>query len=276
MIDIITSILIYKNRIYIANLDGKINVSSLFDLHSRGEVEHINLSGKIIIDIQAYKNKIYILTNNGLYSYENERLILIKNLHDATHIAIDRLKRMIFVLSATRGLICLSLSKEDYLGDIRFISNVDLSQEESITDIIASNGKIFISIMNRGVYRIDYEYREKRFQMKAFLKRALTFPQSLYFNELLNELSIIDYVDGLIVTNIDNGESTYNRYFDSTNPNKVISLKNGKKIVQTRSALYLIEKNENSVIIDYQVANLISYHNYIYYSKDGSVSRLKI
>ena len=276
MIDIITSILIYKNRLYIANLDGKINVTSLADLPSRGEVEYINLNGQIIIDMQAYKNKIYILTNNDLHSYEDKKLILIKNIYDATHIAIDRLKKMIFVLSAARGLICLSLSKTGYIGDIRFISNVGLSQEESITDIIASNGKIFISIMNRGVYRIDYEYREQRFQMKSFLKRTLAFPQSLYFNELLNELSIVDYVDGLIVINIDNDESIYNGYFDSKKPNKVISLKNGKKIIQTRSAVYLMEDNESSVIIDYQVANVISYYNYIYYSKSGIVHRMKI
>lgn len=142
MISIITSILIYKSHLYIATLDGKIKVSSLDGLPLNNEYESIDLSGRIIIDIQAYKNKIYILTNDGLYSYKDEILVLIKGLFDATHIAIDKLKRKIFVLSATRGLICLSLSNEQFLTDIRFVSDIDLSEEESITDIIASNGKI--------------------------------------------------------------------------------------------------------------------------------------
>lgn len=276
MINIITSILIYKNRVYIANLDGKIIISSLVSLPLIDRIEYIDLTGQIVIDIQAYKDKVYILTNNGLYGYEDEKLELIKQLIDATHIAIDRLKRKLFVLSAARGLICLSLSKERYLGDIQFVSNVDLSKEESITDIIANSGKIFISIMNRGVYRINYKYRVDNLQMESFLKIESVSPQSLYFNELLNELSIVDYVNGLTVVNVNNGESIHNKYFNSRNPNKVISLKNGKKVVQTRSALYLVENNKNSVIADYQVANLTSYYNYVYFSKSGYVHRLKI
>lgn len=276
MISIITSILIYKSHLYIATLDGKIKVSSLDGLPLNNEYESIDLSGRIIIDIQAYKNKIYILTNDGLYSYKDEILVLIKGLFDATHIAIDKLKRKIFVLSATRGLICLSLSNEQFLTDIRFVSDIDLSEEESITDIIASNGKIFISIMNRGVYRIDYNCRAQSFQMDSFLKSDLASPQSLYLNESLNELSIVDYIDGLIVINIRTGELTENDYFRSKKPNKVISFRDGKTVVQTRSSLYVIKNSESSVVIDSQVANVTSYYNHIYYSKGGIVHRMKI
>jgi hypothetical protein len=236
----------------------------------------IDLSSRIIIDIQAYKNNIYILTNDGLYRYKSGELNLIKELYDATHIAIDRKKRKIFVLSAARGLICLSLSNEHFLGDIRFISNIDLSEEESITDIVASNGKIFISIMNKGVYRVNYNYRERHFKMESFLKINLSSPQSLYFNTSLNELSIVDYVLGLIVININTGEQQVHDYFHSKKPNKVISLKSGEKVVQTRGELYVMKNNEPLILVDHQVANLRSYYNYIYYSKSGSVHRIKI
>ena len=152
---------VQRNNLYVATLDGKIKVSSVEELSSSGNSEIIDLNSKIIIDIQAYKNKIYILTNDGLYCYKDRVLELIKELNDATHIAIDKLKRKIFVLSANRGLVCLSITSNSFLGDIRFVSDIDISEEESITDIVVHNGIIFISIMNRGVYRIDYLYRER-------------------------------------------------------------------------------------------------------------------
>ena len=276
MSHIITSTLVYKNHLYVATLDGKIKVSSVVGLPSINDGEIIDLDSRIIIDIQAYKNKIYILTNEGLYCYKDKELELIKELYDATHIAIDKLKRKIFVLSGDRGLVCLSLTSKRFLGDIRFVSNVDISEEESITDIVANNGKIFISIMNNGVYRVDYLYKKKHFEMKSFLKIDLIAPQSLYFNESLNELSIVDYKLGLIVININSGEVKDNDCFHSIKPNNVISLKNGKKVVQTRKALYVINNNKSSIIIDHQVANVTSYYNNIYYSKSGVVHKIKI
>lgn len=162
------------------------------------------------------------------------------------------------------------------MGDIRFISDIDISEQESITDIVASNGVIFISIMNKGVYRVDYNHRGEGFELSSFLKISLVSPQGLFFNERLNELSIIDYEIGLIVINIQNGEVTVNRSFRNDKPNKVISLNNGKKVVQTGKALYVINNNESEVILEQQVANVISYYNDIYYSKSGLVHKIKI
>jgi len=66
MSKIITSLFIYKSQLYSSSLDGEIEQQNLNTMYKDNGIE-FNLSqyfeDTVILDIKAYKNKLYILIN---------------------------------------------------------------------------------------------------------------------------------------------------------------------------------------------------------------------
>lgn len=258
-----------------STLDGKISnnlISSPYKEKKSFFINDINLENEIILDTKAYNDIIYILTDQGLYSFKNNVLMPIKILDDATLFTIDQKQGVAFIISENRGIISINLKKNLWTGDIRFNSSYQLNLKEtsSITSIIAHNGIIFIAVLNEGVYRIDYALNSLELLHRSFLKINCSMPQDLIINKKYNELCIVDYHKGIMIINLSNGESSHNRLPEADPPNKVAVIKDNY-IVQCRHNLFLFNRNKKKLIVldNREVSNLLAYYSKVYYTCKG-------
>jgi hypothetical protein len=228
----------------------------------------------IIIDIKAYKDKFYILTRDGLYKYFDLQIEKIKNINDAQVITIDLKLKILFVVSYSRGLIGINLKNDYFVSDIPLDIFNDEKKQVPVTSITAYKGVIFLSILNYGVFRIDYNKKSSKFVYQQIQKMKLQNPQELYFNHKDNELAIVDFDHGLILINLKDGETFKQNLPNDDIPNSIRYINYfGRKcyIIQCRNSLYKFDKKskEFTVIDEKKVSNLITYYNKIYYTHNG-------
>lgn len=288
MINIVTSLYIYKSQLLVSYLNGEINKLDLETPYKNIQKTpaldfKLNLHGETIIDIKAFKDKYYILTRKGVYSYSNNGLKKLKEIEDAQVLTLDFRKNILFIFSDTRGLIGINLKNNRYIDDIPLNRLEGLFNEEQIpvTSIIAYDGVIFLSILSKGVYRIDYKNRHKRFNFSNFLKIQLKLPQDMYYIDKDKELSIIDYDLGLVIIDITNGNT---RTFSLPNDDiayaiKPLKVKNKNYyIVQAKDALYKFDRDTYNfnAIENKKVSNLTTYYNKIYYTHKGQYEEKRI
>jgi len=278
---IITSLYIYKSQLFISQLNGVIEKLDLETSYKNIQPTHdidfnLNFSGEIIIDIKAFKDKYYILTRKGVYCYSNNILEKLKQISDAQVLTVDSKTGVLFIFSDTRGLIGMNLYNNSYIDDIPLIKLEGLFREEQIpvTSIVSYDGVIFLSILSKGVYRIDYKNRNNQLDFSNFLKIQLKLPQDIYYIEEDKELAIIDYDLGLVIVNINNG---YTRTYNLPNEDVAYTIKSLKTrnkryyVIQSRNALYKFNRDRHtfSIIENKKVSNLITYYNKIYYTYKG-------
>jgi len=280
MSKIITSLFIYKSQLYSSSLDGEIEQQNLNTMYKDDGIE-FNLSqhfeDSIVLDIKAYKNRLYILTSDGLYIYDNLHIEKIKNIDDAQVITIDYKLKILFLISNARGLIGINLKNDKYINDIEIdLLNINKSQV-AITSITANNGIIFLSILNSGIYRIDYKSKQSKFVYKQMQKIELKNPQELYYNQKNDELAVVDFDYGLILIKLENGDTTNYNLPNQDVPNSIKYISSFDRkyyIIQARNALYKfdIKNKEFTKIVDQKVSNIITYYNKLYYTHQGELS----
>jgi len=276
---IITSLFIYKSQLYSSLFDGNI-IQQNINTNYKNDGMKFNLNNHfkhtIILDIKAYKDHLYILTRDGLYKYFDSNIDKIKDISDAQVITIDNKLKILFVISDSRGLIGLNLKNDSYIDDIELeLFNTNKNQVP-VTSITADNGIIFLSILNSGIYRIDYKSKQSKFVYKQMQKIKLKNPQELYYNQKNDELAIVDFDYGLILIKLEDGEtSNYNLpNQDVPNSIKYISTFDRKYyIIQARNALYKfdIRYKEFIIITNQKVSNLITYYNKVYFTHQGEL-----
>jgi hypothetical protein len=277
---IITSLFIYKSQLYSSSLDGNIIQQNIHTNYKNNGIE-FNLNNHfehtIILDIKAYKDHLYILTRDGLYKYFDSIINKIKNISDAQVITIDNKLKILFVISDSRGLIGLNLKNDTYIDDIELELFHTKKNQVPVTSITADNGIIFLSILNSGIYRIDYKSKQSKFVYKQMQKIELKNPQELYYNQKNDELAIVDFDYGLILIKLEDGEtSNYNLpNQDVPNSIKYISTFDRKYyIIQARNALYKFDTRykEFTKIANKKVSNLTTYYNKLYYTHQGELN----
>lgn len=278
---IITSLFIYKSQLYSSSLDGDIKRTDIETNYKHRENIEFNINkyfdNTIILDIKAYKNKFYILTRNGLYKYFNSQIEKLKNIEDAQVITIDTALKILFIISDSRGLVGINLNNDNYIDDISLNIFNNEDNQVPITSITTNNGIIFLSILNLGIFRIDYKNKNSNFVYNKMQKIELQNPQDIYFNENDNELAIVDFDYGLILIKIEDGETiNYNLPNDDV-PNSIKMIKSfGRKyyIIQARNALYkfnTIDKEFIKIFND-RVSNLTTYYSNIYFTCKGDLN----
>lgn len=280
MNQIITSLFIYKSQLYSSTLDGNITQQNIntnykdvgINFNINDSFEHT-----IILDIKAYKDHLYILTRDGLYKYFDSSIEKIKDIDDAQVITIDHKLKILFIISDSRGLIGLNLKNDNYINDIK-IELFDTNEKQvSITSITADDGIIFLSILNSGIYRIDYKSKQSKFVYNQMQKIELKNPQELYYNQKNDELAIVDFDYGLILIKLENGDTTNYNLPNQDIPNsiKYINIFDRKYyIIQARNALYKfdIKNKEFSTIVSRKVSNITTYYNKLYYTHKGELN----
>jgi hypothetical protein len=227
MNDIITSLFIYKSQLYTSSLEGNISQVDIKTKYINNEKVNFSLDNSllntIILDIKAYKNKFYILTRDGLYKYFDSSIDKIKSIEDAQVITIDNELQTLFIVSDKRGLIGINLNTDNYIDDIYldFFNRNSKQTQIPITSIVASNGIIFLSILNAGIFRIDYKNKESNFVYKKMRKIELQTPQDIYYNKKDQEIAIADYEYGLVLIKLNNGDTTNYRLPNDDIPNTI-------------------------------------------------------
>lgn len=280
MSKVITSLFIYKSQLYSSYLDGNIIQQTIETIYKQDGMEfnlNYHFEDTIILDIKAYKDKLYILTTDGLYTYYDSNIEKIKSINNAQVITIDTKLNILFIISDTRGLIGINLRNNKYIDDINILfSSNDNNQQIPITSVVSHNGVIFLSILNRGIIRVDYKKKKSEFVYKKMQKIELKNPQDIYFSEKDNELAIVDFDYGLILIQIEDGETSQYRLPNDDIPNsiKMIKIFDRKSyIVQARNALYIfdIKHKEFKKIFNNRVSNLTTYYNKIYFTHKGEL-----
>lgn len=280
---IVTSLNIYKSHIYMSSLDGYIQKFNI-----NGDTEELPFiirdglfSESVILDVQFYKNIPYVLTDSGIYKYINDNFEVVKELYDASLMCIDSSRGYMFVVSDSRGIICLNLKSDRYILDIRSISSIDLTEKiYSISAMVAKGGAIFLSIINDGVYRINYSAKNSSIHHYVIPKLETKAPQDIFYNKNHQELAILDYHIGLILLDI-RSESKYIVDFPKgvrTQNIKYISVNEGSYIIQTNRGLYRFDRaiRNLEIISEEQVANITTYNKRLYYTVDGELKLAKI
>ncbi|OCL85966.1 hypothetical protein AAX26_01615 [Aliarcobacter thereius] len=281
---IITSLFIYKSQLYSSTLDGNITQQNINTNYKNDGIEfNVNnyFEHTIVLDIKAYKDHLYILTRDGLYKYFDSRIDKIKNISDAQVITIDQKLKILFIISDSRGLIGLNLKNDNYIDDIEIELFNNGDSQVPITSITAHNGIIFLSILNSGIYRIDYKSKKSKFVYKQMQKIELKNPQELYYNKKNDELAIVDFDYGLILIKLENGNtSNYNLpNMDIPNSIKYINSFDRKYyVIQARNALYKfnIKNKEFSQIVNQKVSNVTTYYNKLYYTHNGELNIVNV
>lgn len=280
MSKVITSLFIYKSQLYSSYLDGNIIQQTIETMYKHDGMEfnlNYHFEDTIILDIKAYKDKLYILTTDGLYTYYASNVEKIKSINNAQVITIDTKLNILFIISDTRGLIGINLRNNKYIDDINILfSSNDNNQQIPITSVVSHNGIIFLSILNRGIIRVDYKKKKSEFVYKKMQKIELKNPQDIYFNEKDNELAIVDFDYGLILIQIEDGETTQYQLPNNDIPNSIKMIKIFDRklyIVQARNALYIfdIKYKEFKKIFNNRVSNLTTYYNKIYFTHKGEL-----
>lgn len=280
MSKVITSLFIYKSQLYSSYLDGNIIQQTIETMYKHDGMEfnlNYHFEDTIILDIKAYKDKLYILTTDGLYTYYASNVEKIKSINNAQVITIDTKLNILFIISDTRGLIGINLRNNKYIDDINILfSSNDNNQQIPITSVVSHNGIIFLSILNRGIIRVDYKKKKSEFVYKKMQKIELKNPQDIYFNEKDNELAIVDFDYGLILIQIEDGETNQYRLPNNDIPNSIKMIKIFDRklyIVQARNALYIfdIKYKEFKKIFNNRVSNLTTYYNKIYFTHKGEL-----
>jgi len=283
--DIITSLFIYKSQLYTSSLDGNISQTDIETKYISDEKVEFSLnkyfSETIILDIKAYKNKFYILTRDGLYKYFDSNIEKIKSIDDAQVITIDGELKTLFIVSDSRGLVGINLNTDNYIDDININIFSNSDKQTPITSITANNGIIFLSILNAGIFRIDYKSKQSEFVYKKMQKIELQNPQDIYHNEKDNELAIVDFDYGLIIINLSNGVAIGYRLPNDDVPNSLKFVNNfGNKfyIVQARKALYKFDVSNKEFIqlLNQQVSNLTTYYDKAYFTHQGKLRILNV
>jgi hypothetical protein len=277
---IITSLFIYKSQLYSSTLDGNITQRNINTNYKDDGIEfNINnhFEHTIILDIKAYKDHLYILTRDGLYKYFDSSINKIKDISDAQVITIDYKLKILFIISDLRGLIGLNLKNDSYIDDIEIELFNSNESQVPVTSITADNGIIFLSILNSGIYRIDYKSKQSKFVYKQMQKIKLKNPQELYYNEKNDELAVVDFDYGLILIKLENGDTTNYNLPNQDIPNSIRYISTfGRKyyIVQARNALYKfdIKHKEFIKIVNQKVSNITTYYNKLYYTHQGELS----
>ncbi len=277
---IITSLFIYKSQLYSSSLDGNITQQDI-DTNYKEDGINFNINNHfehtIILDIKAYKNILYILTRDGLYKYSNSQINKLKDIEDAQVITIDYELKILFIISDSRGLIGLNLKNDNYINDIKLNIFDKKETQVPITSITANNGIIFLSILNAGVFRIDYKNKESKFVYKQMQKIELKNPQEIYYNFKSDELAIVDFDYGLILIKLENGHTSNYNLPNQDVPNSIKFINSFDKkyyIVQARNSLYKFDtqSEEFTEIVNKQVSNITTYYNKLYYTHQGELN----
>ncbi|MGY4042393.1 hypothetical protein [Aeromonas hydrophila] len=280
---IVTSLNIYKSHIYMSSLDGSIQMTHINDYRKRLP---LIISGgfsseSVILDIKFYKNVPYVLTDSGIYKYTDDNFEVVKELYDASLMCIDSSRGYMFVVSDSRRIICINLKSDRYDLDIRSISSIDLTGKiHSISAMVAKSGVIFLSIINHGVYRINYSVKNSSIHHYVIPKLETKAPQDIFYNKNYQELAIVDYHIGLILLDISSGLIYINKLPRGARPQniKYIGVNEGVYIIQTNKGLYRFERANRNLEIasEEQVANIITYNKRLYYTVDGKLKSTKI
>lgn len=288
MKDIITSLFVYKSNLYISYLKGQIVQQHIDTKYKKSEfisfAPIFDFDNTIVLDIKAYENKFYILTRDGLYEYNNQLTKKIKEISDAQVIAIDSVLKILFIVSDSRGLIGINLRNNRFIDDINldiFNENVDNENIVSITSIVASDGVIFLSILNAGIFRIDYRKKESSFIYETLHKLEIKNPQDICFNEKEKQLVVVDFDYGLVIINIENGNTNNYSLPNEDIPNSVKLVKTYNKtyyVIQARNGLYKFDlKNENYIKIkEGRTSNLTTYFNQLFFTQKGQLNTMDI
>ncbi|HEA3091148.1 TPA: hypothetical protein RVR74_003485 [Aeromonas salmonicida] len=283
MSKIITSLNIYKSHVYISFLDGSIQKSHIKD-HGEKLASIIRdslFSESIILDVQFYKNIPYVLTDAGIYKYTSDHFEVIKELHDASLMCIDSSRGYMFIVSDSRGIICLNLKSDHYVHDIRRISSIELTEKTySISAMVARDGVIFLSIINFGVYRINYSVKDSSICHYVIPKLNTKSPQDIFYNKKHRELAIVDYHVGLILLSISDGATDIFELPENVKAQniKYIGVNNGVYIIQTNRGLYRFDRVIRNLykISEEQAANIITYNKRLYYTVDGALKSTRV
>jgi hypothetical protein len=277
---IITSLFIYKSQLYSSSLDGNIIQQNISTNYKNNGIEfnlHNHFEHTIILDIKAYKDHLYILTRDSLYKYFDSNINKIKDISDAQVITIDNKLKILFIISDSRGLIGLNLKNDSYIDDIGLKLFHTIQEEVPVTSITADNGIIFLSILNSGIYRIDYKSKQSAFVYKQMQKIELKNPQEVYYNQKNNELAIVDFDYGLILINLESGDTLNYNLPNQDIPNSIKYITTFDRkyyIIQARNALYKfdIRHKEFTNIANQKVSNLTTYYNKLYYTHQGELN----
>ncbi len=285
MSNIITSLFIYKSYLFKSYLNGEITKDYIKTKYKKYEnlifEPNFNLNNTIILDIKAYGNRFYILTRDGLYKYYSNYTEKVKSINDAQVITIDPILQVLFIISNTRGLIGINLRNDSFIDDIYLDIFNNQDQTIPITSIVAHDGVIFLSILNSGVYRIDYKNKKSQFVYKTLHKLEINNPQDIYYDHKSNQLAIIDYDFGLLLVNIKNGDTSRYVLPENDVPNTiklVISFDKSYYIIQARNGLYKfnIKNKVFSQITKDRVSNLTTYYNEIFFTQKGNLKVISI
>ncbi len=286
MKNIITSLFVYKSNLYISYLNGEIVQQNVDTNYKKSETinfePRFDSEDTVILDIKAYENKFYILTRDGLYEYSNQLTNKIKEISDAQVITIDHKLKILFIVSDSRGLIGINLRNNRFIDDITIeIFNKNSIAIVSVTSIVASGGIIFISILNSGIFRIDYRKKESGFIYKTLHKLEIENPQDICYNEKEKQLLVVDFDHGLIIINIENGNTNNYVLPNGDIPNTMKLVKSFNRtyyVIQARNGLYKFDlKNKEYIKIkEERTSNLTTYFNKIFFTQKGQLNTLSI
>ncbi|SDH03402.1 hypothetical protein [Desulfosporosinus hippei] len=287
----ITSLHCYHNSLFVAYLNGKIeiiplykNFSGYFSRLTPFNIDNLN-NDSIIIDMQTYRETLFTSTHQFLFSFDlrnnnQPQQVFEKRIPFCTKIKINHKRRLLFALSETRGLVVLNIfnpNSPQYLTDIEN-KIIDKNGHSYVTDIDVNDNTIFLALRSKGIVRIDFLQNEFSVPSvyKQIKKISLTEPQEIKYSSLTKLLYIIDASEGLILLNTSNNEVLFSKRLPQNDMPRKIILHYKDAVIQGRKGVYYFNFKEETLkmIFNFKIGTMTKYHKQLVYSKQNSLNLL--
>lgn len=261
---IITSLYAYNYSLFVAYLDGSIDVFPLPEYNSKlfYPQSHIKYQNKIetnsdlIIGMQAKQHILFAATTDQLFSFNLDQVKIyndgyFKSISGCQRIIINHNNNILYVITKDRGIVAINIQNAHRP---KFINDMETSVLNGIEDGAVSglnviDNSILLSIRNRGIFRIIIDENNKIPSIeREITKIQLEDVQDIIFEKRNRMIYALDSERGFLIINTTNNQVEFERKLPDGDTPKSILLYNNNALIRGGKGLYSFDPKSKNIL----------------------------
>lgn len=292
---IITSLYAYKYSLFVAYLDGGIDIIPIPEFRKKFNITRtkvpfankIEENKNLIIGMQALQNILFAATSNQLFSHELIPSIysnkdfegFYKDISGCQKIIINYSNNILYVITNERGIVAIDIKnvhQPKFKNDLAS-SALEGIEDGAITGVDVMENSLLISIRNRGVYRI-FINEENRFPVieREITKIRLEDVQDVVHVPKTKLIYVLDGEKGFLIMNITNNSVEFESKLPESDYPKSVFIYNQYALIRGAKGLYLFSPKSKTIerIFEKKIGAMDSYYNHFFYTQEGQIKVL--
>ncbi len=292
---IITSLYAYKYSLFIAYLDGSIDIIPLPEFRTKFNITRtkvpfankIEANTNLIIGMQALQNVLFAATSNQLFSQElvpsinNEKNldVFFKEISGCQKIIINYAENILYIITNERGIVAIDINnvrRPKFLNDMAS-SALEGLEDGAISGIDVMPNSLLIAIRNRGIFRIFFN--ENPFHPiieREITKIRLEDVQDVVHVPGTNLIYALDSDKGFLILNIQNNVVEFERVLPDNDSPKSVYYYREYALIRGGKGLYLFNPKTRRIerVFEKKIGAMDSYYNHFFYTQEGQIKLL--